>query len=123
MMKHPVGFRPEPEETVAVFARVPPDAARKLDRAAVALRLSKREIVGSLLSSLDTHEGELVLGRADARAIDTAADVLTLAEAAEWLRVDEATVREAAERGELPGRKLGDEWRFSRAAVLGWLGG
>jgi excisionase family DNA binding protein len=121
-MKQPLGFRPE-EGTAAVFARVPLDAARKLDRASAALRLSKREIVASLLSALDTHEGALVLGRAEVPHVDTAADVLTVSQVAELLQVDEATALELAERGELPGRKLGGEWRFARAAVLAWLAG
>ena len=50
-----------------------------------------------------------------------APEVLTLAEAAELLRVDEETVAKMAESGELPGRKLGDEWRLTRSAVLRWL--
>ena len=31
------------------------------------------------------------------------------------------TVRALAAKGELPGRKLGRHWRFSRQAVLDWL--
>jgi excisionase family DNA binding protein len=27
-----------------------------------------------------------------------------------------------AERGEIPARKIGDDWRFGRAALLEWLG-
>ena len=30
-------------------------------------------------------------------------------------------VVELAEQGELPGRKVGEEWRFSREAILAWL--
>jgi excisionase family DNA binding protein len=48
-------------------------------------------------------------------------DVLTPAEAAELLRVDEETVVAMAESGELPARKLGDKWRLTRSAVLRWL--
>jgi excisionase family DNA binding protein len=40
---------------------------------------------------------------------------------AELLQVDEKTVRTLASKGELPGRKLGRHWRFSRHAVLEWL--
>jgi excisionase family DNA binding protein len=48
-------------------------------------------------------------------------DVLTLAEAAAFLRVPEAdVVRMVGPRG-LPGRLIGSEWRFSRTAVEGWL--
>ena len=28
---------------------------------------------------------------------------------------------ELAEKKELPGRKVGEEWRFSREAILAWL--
>jgi excisionase family DNA binding protein len=48
--------------------------------------------------------------------------VLTPAQLADLLQVEEEAVVELAERGDLPGRKLGDEWRFSRTAVLAWLG-
>jgi hypothetical protein len=32
-----------------------------------------------------------------------------------------AEVERMAEAGELPGRRIGEEWRFSRRAVLDWL--
>jgi excisionase family DNA binding protein len=48
-------------------------------------------------------------------------EVLTDEQAAELLQVESATVRTLTESGELPGRKLGEEWRFSRAALLDWL--
>jgi len=47
--------------------------------------------------------------------------VLTVEQLAELLQVDEKTVRSLAAKGELPGRKLGRHWRFSRHAVLDWL--
>jgi excisionase family DNA binding protein len=47
--------------------------------------------------------------------------VLTLAEAAAYLRVPEAdVVRMVSPRG-LPGRLIGSEWRFSRTALDYWL--
>jgi excisionase family DNA binding protein len=47
--------------------------------------------------------------------------VLTLAEAAAYLRVPEAeVVRMVGPRG-LPGRLIGSEWRFSRTALEQWL--
>ena len=42
-------------------------------------------------------------------------------ELAELLQIDDKTVRALAAKGELPGRKLGRHWRFSRQAVLDWL--
>jgi excisionase family DNA binding protein len=50
-------------------------------------------------------------------------EVLTLDQLAELLSLEVAAVRGLAETGKIPGRKLGEEWRFSRAAVLDWLGG
>jgi excisionase family DNA binding protein len=48
-------------------------------------------------------------------------EVLTLAEAAAYLRVPEAdVVRMVGPRG-LPGRLVGSEWRFSRMALEQWL--
>ncbi len=68
------------------------------------------------------HLGEdgLVVGRAALREAPT--EVLTLPEAAALLRLPEPAVGEAAERGELPARRIGKEWRFSRRALLEWLG-
>ena len=48
-------------------------------------------------------------------------EILTPAQLAELLQVDEEVVAELAERRELPGRKVGEEWRFSREAILAWL--
>jgi excisionase family DNA binding protein len=48
-------------------------------------------------------------------------EVLTAAQTAELLQVDEGLVLELAEAGKLPGRKLGDDWRFARSAIIAWL--
>jgi excisionase family DNA binding protein len=48
-------------------------------------------------------------------------EVLTLAEAAAYLRVAEAEVERIAGTQGLPGRQIGSEWRFSRAAIQDWL--
>ena len=47
--------------------------------------------------------------------------MLTVEQLAELLQVDEKTVRSLASDGDLPGRKIGRHWRFSRQAVLEWL--
>jgi len=46
---------------------------------------------------------------------------MSAAQAGEYLQIDEAVVLELAEAGRLPGRKLGNAWRFSRAALVAWL--
>jgi excisionase family DNA binding protein len=54
-------------------------------------------------------------------AVMSPLDVLTLAEAAAYLRLTEEVVRAEAEGGRLPGRSLGGEWRFTRGAIADWL--
>lgn len=49
--------------------------------------------------------------------------VITLSELAEMLKINEPAVMERVAAGELPGRRFGDQWRFSRLAVLRWLDG
>ena len=49
------------------------------------------------------------------------AEVMNTAQAAQFLQIDEAVVIDMAEAGKLPGRKLADAWRFSRAALVTWL--
>ena len=49
-------------------------------------------------------------------------DVLTLEEAAAFLRVTPQDVLQMIETQDLPGRKFGDEWRFSKSAIQHWLG-
>ena len=48
-------------------------------------------------------------------------EVMNAEQAGQFLQIDEAAVVEMAEAGKLPGRKLGEEWRFSRAALVAWL--
>ncbi|CAI8929579.1 helix-turn-helix domain-containing protein [Methylocaldum szegediense] len=52
-----------------------------------------------------------------------AEDVLTLDEAAQLLRAKPEDVAQMARRNELPGRRIGSEWRFHRTAVMAWLAG
>ena len=48
-------------------------------------------------------------------------EVLNVEEAAEFLGFNPYTIREKARAGEVPGRKIGREWRFSRRGLLEWL--
>jgi excisionase family DNA binding protein len=50
-------------------------------------------------------------------------EVLSLEQLATLLGVDVGAAQELAETGELPGRKIGEQWRFSRQAVMVWLAG
>ena len=48
-------------------------------------------------------------------------EVLTAAQAAELMQVERDVIEGLAEAGEFPARRLGGQWRFSRAALLDWL--
>ena len=47
--------------------------------------------------------------------------VLTVEETADLLRMADDKVIELAESGSLPARRIGEEWRFNRAAIMQWL--
>ncbi len=48
-------------------------------------------------------------------------DILTLEEAANYLRLPKETIERQATRGQIPGRRIEDTWRFLRAAIDDWL--
>lgn len=121
-MRQPLGFAPE-EPTSALFVRVPERQAKALDRLAFELKRPKRAIVSALLATLETDARRLVVGHADVDQAPLGGEVLGLDQLAALLAADPDVLLELADAGELPGRKLGAEWRFSRAAVLDWLGG
>jgi excisionase family DNA binding protein len=108
--------------------RLPRAEAERLDRAAARLGTSKGRIVADLLarhleppSGIDALKGAPV-GRHEFTPVQEL-EVLTLEQLASLLELDVEAVRALAEQGDLPGRKLGEDWRFSRAAILEWLGG
>lgn len=49
-------------------------------------------------------------------------EVLTLSEAAAYLRVSEDAIIEAIRTQRLPARKMRNEWRFLKSALQEWLG-
>ena len=48
-------------------------------------------------------------------------DILTLEEAAGYLRVSEADILTLTREQGLPGRRIGDQWRFLKAGLRHWL--
>jgi excisionase family DNA binding protein len=135
--------RTPPEPEGALYVRLPAQAVDKLDRASEALGVPKKELVAGLVTKYvdpDSRRGLSALGaltppRRFAPPVgeggatvgsysfqpDDAPEVLTAAQAAELLQVDEQVVCSMAEAGTLPGRKLGKVWRFSRTALIAWL--
>jgi excisionase family DNA binding protein len=55
------------------------------------------------------------------KVVDPSIEVLTASEAAAYLRVAEAEVLRLADRQELPGRRIGKEWRFLKVGLQDWL--
>jgi excisionase family DNA binding protein len=122
------------EEYTALYVRIPSDQAEKLHRAADSLRTPKRELITKLVAQFDPEDpvwtrpvagpqvahAEFGFGQHSFRPAGEL-EILTPAQLAGLLQVDEEQVVELAERGELPGRRVGEEWRFSREAILAWL--
>ena len=135
-----------PDPTAAVYVRLPQQEAAKLHRAAEALATNKKAIVTSLVSryvdpdsqqALDNLRGALEPARRvivnlpnEGIAVGHHAftpaplpEVLTPDQAAELLQVEPGDVIALAEAGTLPGRRIGEQWRFSRPALIAWLAG
>ena len=118
-----------------LFVRLPAAEAEKLDRAAHTMRLPKKDLVTALISRhldvegatprrvvVDLGPDQLTVGHASVRPAEPP-EVLSLAQLSELVQVPEEDLAAMAEAGELPGRRIAGEWRFSRAAVLAWLAG
>ena len=121
---------------------MPAAAVDKLDRAALALGMRKKDLVAGLVSRYvdpDSRRGLSALGALATHKVtvdlgDTGPtvgsysfqpydppEVMNAEQAGQFLQIEEAAVIELAEAGKLPGRKLGALWRFSRAALVAWL--
>lgn len=136
-----------PERTAALFVRLPVEHAQRLDQAAAALSARKKDLIAGLVDryvdpaspdalealrelagsssrprrvTIDLEDQGLSVGHHSFRPVP-ASEVLTTAGAAELLAVDEQSILDLAEQGALPGRKIADEWRFARQALLDWL--
>lgn len=135
----------------ALFVRLPAAAVDKLDRASEVLGMRKKDLIAGLvtryvnpdspralnaLGTLGTRKVTVELGDVSPtvgsysfQPYDGAApapatpppEIMTAEQAGQFLQLDEAAVVDLAERGQLPGRKLGPVWRFSRAALVAWL--
>jgi excisionase family DNA binding protein len=130
--------------TAALFVRLPALQARKLDRAAHAVGSAKKDLVAGLVERyvdpdsddgldalralgasprrviVEADEPPLVVGHHAFRPAELP-EVLTPEQAAALLQVDEDAVLALAADGTLPGRRIGEQWRFARAALVAWL--
>jgi hypothetical protein len=129
----------------ALYVRLPATAVEKLDRAADALGIHKKDLVAGLVSkyvdpdspkglhalgslsqprrvTVDLGDSGPTLGTYSFQPYDPP-EVMSAEQAGQFLQIDEKVVIELAEAGKLPGRKLGHAWRFSRAALVAHLAG
>jgi excisionase family DNA binding protein len=131
------------ESESALYVRLPAKAVDKLDRAADALGVHKKDLVAGLVSKYvdpDSRRGLSALGAlSQPRRVtfelgdpnpmpgsysfhpSDPPEVLNAEQAGQLLQLEEKLVLELAEAGKLPGRKLGKAWRFARAALVAWL--
>lgn len=105
--------RPKNNSLTALYTRIPTSLADSLDGLAMTSGRAKQQIVTELFERALTAEGHATASEP--------AEVLTLDEVANLLRVEPADVVTAVDSNGLPGRRLGSEWRFSRSAVTAWL--
>jgi hypothetical protein len=130
----------KPPDETPLYVRIPSASVKKLDRAAEALGVHKKDLVAGLvaqyvdpdsqrgLSALDAlssrrppqPSGGPLLGVYSFQPYDPP-EVMNAEQAGQFLQIDEKNVIELAEGGKLPGRKLGPVWRFSREALVAWL--
>jgi hypothetical protein len=106
-------------EQVPLYVRLSADPHHRLAKAVAVSGKSKRQVIEDAVRGHLSDEG-LVVGRVGLR--EETSEVLTLSEAAALLRIDESALRQAAQDAAVPGRQIGDEWRFSKVALLAWLG-
>ncbi|MEO8705619.1 MAG: helix-turn-helix domain-containing protein [Kofleriaceae bacterium] len=113
-----------------LYVRIPTTAVDKLDRAAAALGMHKKDLVAGLVTKYvnpDTQQGLDALGTL-APMVGSYSfqpydppEIMNAEQAGQFLQIDQANVIELAEGGKLPGKKLGPVWRFSRDALVAWL--
>ncbi len=53
--------------------------------------------------------------------VKTLPEVMTLNEAAAYLRIPKSTMYKLCREGRIPAQKIGRQWRFHRQAIKAWL--
>jgi helix-turn-helix protein len=131
------------EDSKALFVRLANKDADLLDAAVAATGKSKRLLVSEAMREHlaggeyvggDDRPGreELTVGRislveegrtplSDADRTAPPNEVMTLPDAAAFLRLGEAQLERSAARSEVPARRIAGQWRFSRTALVAWL--
>ena len=75
----------------------------------------------SILSHRPVATHSIVDVKAKQLTADTDHEILTTTELAAFLRCNKSTIYKLANAGELPGFKLGSDWRFPIGEIVQWL--
>ena len=112
----------KPQPQTPLYVKIPTTSVDKLDRAAAALGVHKKDLVADLVKKYvpDTNDGGLMMGTYSFQPYDPP-EIMNSAQSGQFLQIEEHNVIELAEAGRIPGKKLGPVWRFSREALVQWL--
>jgi hypothetical protein len=82
-----------------------------------------RAAASRAVPSVPTGQGPVRAGLASSASTTAAevSEILTLLEAAAFLRISEEDLKADALAGRVPGRLVAGQWRFSRSALIAWL--
>ena len=53
--------------------------------------------------------------------VDSPPEILTIAEAAQYLRISLSSLYKLAQDGKIPAQKVGKHWRFHRQTLTDWI--
>ena len=106
-----------------LYVRLPLEAAELLDRAAFETKTSKQDLVTDMIRrfTVETTDDGMAVGHAAFRPFSPP-DVLTVAELASWLQVDDDAVTELAEQGDLLPLPYPAQLKFVDSARPCWTG-
>ena len=77
----------------------------------------------SRATAIGSFDGDAIGKHMDETMTKECDEILDAFDAAKLCRLSTATIRRLAEAGEIPARRLGLQWRFSRAALVAWCAG
>lgn len=108
-------------ERAALFVRLPADVMASVDEHVRVTGRTKQALVTDLVEAAFGSPSNPAGKQLQQQKLPADHAVLTLDEVAELLRVPAAQIIARIGDGGLPARRFGDEWRFSRDAVMRWL--
>jgi excisionase family DNA binding protein len=54
--------------------------------------------------------------------VENSPEILTIAEAAQYLRISLSSLYKLAQDGKIPAQKVGKHWRFHKQTLTNWIG-